>query len=60
MRSALTAQPTLLVRDGVLLDEALRGQRVAVAEVGRQCGAPAEGTFTTWPRSCWRPTGLSA
>ena len=32
-RNLLTAHPTVLARDGALLDEALRAQRVAVAEV---------------------------
>ena len=33
VRSVLTARPTLLVRDGVPLTEAMRRQRVGVAEV---------------------------
>lgn len=42
-RDLLTAHPTVLARDGALLDEALRQQRVAVAEVrqalrGSGCG----------------------
>ena len=46
VRSALTSRPTLLVRDGVLLDEALGSQRVGVAEVRQAVRTSGYGDLT--------------
>ncbi|HEX6232237.1 MAG TPA: YetF domain-containing protein [Jiangellaceae bacterium] len=45
-RSLVTAQPTLLVHDGAVLDEVLQGERVAVAEVRQALRASGHGDLS--------------
>lgn len=42
-RSVVTAQPTLIARDGVVLDEVLRRQRITVAELRQAIRAAGHG-----------------
>lgn len=44
-RKALTAEPTYLVRDGVLQDEAMREQRIARAEVRQALRSSGRGAL---------------
>lgn len=45
-RSLITAQPALLVHDGVVLDDALRDERVALAEVRQAIRASGHGDLS--------------
>jgi uncharacterized membrane protein YcaP (DUF421 family) len=57
-RSFVTARPTLLVRDGRVLERALREQRITVDEVRQAVrSSGSQGAWRAWPPSCSRPTG---